>query len=321
MKADEKMSARLTEMVGSENLLCDEAASSSYGGEDFSPRWAVFPGTVEEIGEVVDYCRKESLSIIPAGNGTKMGMGGILKRGDLVLSTKRVNRVVDQDCENLTLTVESGALFSEIQKRMAGEGIGYFVPLDPPFTEASTLGGILAANSSGPKRLLYGTARDLVLGMKVVLADGKTISCGGKTVKNVSGYDMSKLFIGSLGTLGLIVEATFRLLPLPEAEETVVAAFSKGETAFEVSREILKSQLIPSSIEVLNPRMLREIDAKSLPDGGDYILAVGIEGVKEAVQRQIKDVEEICDRFRPKETDGWREKSRKDSGRRSGTAA
>ncbi len=301
MKADEKMSARLAEMVGSENLLCDEAASSSYGGEDFSPRWAVFPGTSKEVKKVVNYCGKESLSIVPAGNGTKMGMGGILKRGDLLLSTKRVNRMIDQDCENLTLTVEGGALFSETQKRMAAEGIGYFVPLDPPFTEASTLGGILAANSSGPKRLLYGTARDLVLGMKVVLADGKTISCGGKTVKNVSGYDMSKLFIGSLGTLGLIVEATVRLLPLPEAEETVIARFSKGETAFEISKEILKSQLIPSSIEILNPTMLREVDAKPLPGGGDYVLAVGVEGVKEAVARQIKDLGEICDRFHPKE--------------------
>ncbi len=298
MKVDERITGPLTEMVGSANLLCDGAALN-YGVDGFSPKWAIFPKTREEIRDIVGLCRKESLSIVPGGNGTKMGAGGIPARADLLLSTKRMGRIVDQDRENLTLSVETGALLSDIQRQMRGEGIGYFIPLDPPFTAASTLGGILAANSSGPKRLLYGTARDLVLGMKVVMADGKTISCGGKTVKNVSGYDLAKLFIGSQGTLGILVEATIRLLPLPEEEATFVAGFSNGETAFEVTREILKSQLLPSSIEILNPRMVQEIDAKPLFGGSEYVLAIGVEGVNEAVRRQIKDFEIICDRFRP----------------------
>jgi glycolate oxidase FAD binding subunit len=303
MKGEERVTDQLRGIVGPANLLGGGDIPGDFRPDGLSPRWAVFPKTREEVQGVVGLCRTESLAIIPRGNGTKAGMGGIPRRADLAICTRHLNRVVDQDCENLTLTLETGATLSDIQQRLRQEGTGYFIPLDPPFTEDSTLGGVLATNSSGPKRLLYGTARDLVLGMKVVMADGKIISCGGKTVKNVSGYDMGKLFIGSLGTLGIIVEATLRLLPIPEAEETFLASFSKSEIAFEVVREILKSQLIPSSLEILNPRMLQEINARPLAPGGDYVLAIGVEGVKEAVERQIRDLRGICDRFSPRKTE------------------
>ncbi len=303
MSGNGRIASELTGIVGAPNCHVKGGVAGEIGGNGFLPRWAVFPEKREEVREVIDLCRRESLAIIPKGNGTKMESGGVPHRADLLLSTKKMNRVIDRDCENLSITVETGALFSDIQDRMHQEGIGYFIPLDPPFTEASTLGGILGANSSGPKRLLYGTARDLVLGMKVAMADGKIISCGGKTVKNVSGYDIGKLFIGSLGTLGIIIESTLRLLPLPEEEETYVASFSGAETAFEAVREILKSQLIPSSIEILNPRILQEIAPKPLTGGNDYLLVIGVEGVNEAVLRQIKDLHEICDRYHPKQTE------------------
>ena len=302
MSGNGKIDNELTEIVGSSHLLGESCALEPFGVEGLSPKWALFPKTREEVREIVSLCQKESLSVIPRGNGTKMVMGGVPRRADLVISTRHLNRVVDKDCENLTLTLETGALLSNIQQQLRKEGIGYFIPLDPPYIERATLGGILATNSSGPKRLLYGTARDLVLGMKVVTADGKLISCGGKTVKNVSGYDMTKLFIGSFGTLGVIIDATLRLLPLPEREQTVIAAFSTPNETFQVVKEILKSQLIPSSLEVLNPRMMEEI-AKPLFAVGDYVLAIGIEGVAEAVQRQVNDVREICSRFHSKKVE------------------
>ncbi len=303
MEGRERILSKLTEIPVSSNLPGNGSGRETFEIDGLSPQWAYFPKTREEVREVVGLCQAESLSIIPRGNGTKIGMGNVPRRADLVISTRHLNRVVDQECENLTITVESGALLSDIQDRLHREGIGYFIPLDPPFTEASTLGGILATNSSGPKRLAYGTARDLVLGMKVVLADGGLISCGGKTVKNVSGYDMTKLFIGSFGTLGIIVEATLRLLPLPEKEQTIVAAFSKSEGAFEVVKEILKSQLIPASIDILNPRLAQEIDGKPLSIESDYILLIGVEGVNEAVRRQTTEVHEITNRFLPRNTE------------------
>ncbi|HSB04261.1 MAG TPA: FAD-binding oxidoreductase [Thermodesulfobacteriota bacterium] len=296
MSGNGKIENELAEIVGSSGLIGEGSASEPFAVEGLFPKWALFPKTREEVRGIVSLCQKESLSIIPRGNGTKMGMGGVPRRADLLISTGHLNRVVDKDCENLTLTLETGAPLSDVQQQLRKEGIGYFIPIDPPYTERATLGGILATNSSGPKRLLYGTARDLVLGMKVVTADGKLISCGGKTVKNVSGYDMTKLFIGSFGTLGVIIEATLRLLPLPEREQTVVAAFSNPEKIFQVVKEILKSQLISSSLEVLNPRMAEEI-AKPLITVGDYALAIGFEGVTEAVQRQVDDVREVCSRF------------------------
>ena len=303
MKGREKISGKLIEITGPSTLLDREEGKETYEIDGLAPRWAIFPKTREEVGEVVNLCQAESLSIIPRGNGTKIGMGNVPRRADLVISTRHLNRVVAQDCENLTMTLESGVLLSDVQERLRREGIGYFIPLDPPFTEASTLGGILATNASGPKRLVYGTARDLVLGMKVVLANGGLISCGGKTVKNVSGYDLAKLFIGSFGTLGIIVEATLRLLPLPEKEQTFVAAFSKSEGAFDPVKEILKSQLLPASIEILNPTLVQEIGGRELSTGSDYLLVIGVEGVSEAVQRQMTDVHQIVGRFLPRKTE------------------
>jgi len=297
---------KLLQIVGSSKLIGNKIDRwKDRGGMDLallavdglSPRWAVFPKKREEIKEIVGLAQARGFSLIPRGNGTKIGMGFIPRSADVVISTRGLDRIIDQDCENLTITLETGVVLSDIQQRLHREGTGYFIPLDPPFMESSTLGGILAANSSGPKRLLYGTARDLVLGMKVIVSDGENgniISCGGKTVKNVSGYDMGKLFIGSLGTLGIIIEATLRLLPLPEEEQTVLASFSKPEPAFETVREILGSQLLPCSIEVLNPRLTEEVRNRS-----DYLLAVGVEALREAVKRQVVDLREIAHRFHP----------------------
>jgi FAD/FMN-containing dehydrogenase len=303
MKGVEDISNRLSGISGFSSLDRHGSDTETFELDGLCPQWAVFPKTREEVQEIVRVCGAEAPSLIPRGSGTKMGTGRIPRRADLVVSTKNLNRVMDQDCENLTVTLEAGARFSDIQGRLKREGIGYFIPLDPPYTEAATLGGILATNSSGPKRLLYGTARDLLLGMKVVLADGSLISCGGKTVKNVSGYDMTKLFIGSFGTLGMIVEATLRLLPIPEREETMVGVFSKAEDAFEVVKELLKSQLIPSAIEMLNGRGAAQINPNHPASDGGCTLIVGIEGVKEAVERQAKEILEIVSRYHPVTTE------------------
>ncbi len=299
----ESITTKLKTILGSSDIVSDGGGLGAFEVDRLSPKWVVFPKTREEVAKIVDLCRKESLSILPWGNGTKVKMGFVPRSVDLILSTSKLNRVVDQDCENLTITLEAGNLLSDVQGRLRKEGIGYFIPLDPPYTEKATLGGILAANSNGSKRLLYGTVRDLVLGMKVVLADGRVVSCGGKTVKNVSGYDLTKLFIGSLGTLGIIVEATLRLLPLPEEERTFVASFSRLEDAFEVVRAILQSQLVPSSVEVFNKEFTKETQVGLFPGKEDYILMIGFEGVKESVQRQAEEIQRISARFHPRRSE------------------
>jgi glycolate oxidase FAD binding subunit len=173
-------------------------------------------------------------------------------------------------------------------------GKGYFLPLDPPFTEKATLGGIVATNSSGPKRLLYGTARDMIIGTKAVFPNGDIVVSGGKTVMNVSGYDMCKLLIGSYGTLGILCEMTFKLLPLPEKEATLLLSFARLEEADGFAREVRSSQLIPSSIETFNALAVQKMRySMSMPPNGNYLVAIGLEGVAESIDRQIAEMSEM----------------------------
>jgi glycolate oxidase FAD binding subunit len=214
---------------------------------------------------------------------------------DIVLSTGRLNRTTDRDCENLTLSAESGLTLGEVQQGLAKVGKGYFLPLDPPFTDKATLGGIVATNSSGPKRLLYGTARDMMIGAKAVFPNGDIVVSGGKTVKNVSGYDMCKLLIGSYGTLGILCEMTFKLLPLPEKEATLLLSFAKLEEADGFAREMRGSQLIPSSLEIFNAKAVQKMRySVSMPPNGNYLVAVGLEGVAESIDRQVSEMSEMA---------------------------
>ncbi len=258
------------------------------------PKVIVFPGTIDEVSKIVAHANQRHLTIVPRGNGTKMGMGGIPKKIDITLSTSRLNRITDSDCENLTLSAEGGITLSDVQKSLVKVGKGYFLPLDPPFTDKATLGGIVATNSSGPKRLLYGTARDMIIGTKAVFPNGDIVVSGGKTVKNVSGYDMCKLLIGSYGTLGIICEMTFKLLPLPEKETTLSLSFAELEEADDFARQVRSSQLIPSSIEILNSIAVQNMKV-SMPmsPNGNYLVAIGLEGVAESIDRQISEMKEI----------------------------
>ena len=281
-------------MVGEVYVIQDPDKLKTYAIDGKKPKVVVTPGTIDEVSKVVAYANQQHLAIIPKGNGSKMNMGGIPKKMDIVLSTSRLNRITDRDCENLTLSAESGLTLGEVQQGLAKVGKGYFLPLDPPFTDKATLGGIVATNSSGPKRLLYGTARDMMIGAKAVFPNGDIVVSGGKTVKNVSGYDMCKLLIGSYGTLGILCEMTFKLLPLPEKEATLLLSFAKLEEAGGFVREMRGSQLIPSSLEILNAKAVQKMKYPvSMPPNGNYLVAIGLEGVAESIERQVSEMSEM----------------------------
>lgn len=282
---------QLKSLVGETYLIDDPDRLGSYGVDGKKPKAVVSPGSVEEVSKIVAFAREKGLSILPMGNGTKREMGGIPRRFDLVVSTLRLNRVTDCDCDNLTLSAECGITLGAVQRRLAQEGRGYFLPLDPPFTEKATLGGIVASNASGPGRLLYGTARDLVIGAKAIFPNGDLVVSGGKTVKNVSGYDLCKLLIGSFGTLGILCELTFKLLPLPEKTATLLLSYAKLEEAVQFNREILRSPYLPSSVEILSP-MAGEKLGLPATSRGNYLLAIRLEGVAEAVERQVSEMRE-----------------------------
>jgi glycolate oxidase FAD binding subunit len=297
---DRKTRKWLTEIVGKTGVKEGETLKD-YAVDGQVPQAVLFPGSREEVERIVALALEQGLSILPWGGGTDMGLGAPPRRLDLVLCLARLDRIVDQDHENMTVTAEAGVCLAAIQKNLRHVGPGFFLPLDPPRANKATLGGAIAGNSSGPRRLRYGTLRDLVLGIEVIIpeqaAGGLKTVAGGKTVKNVSGYDMSKLYIGSLGTLALIVEATCRILPLPEDQATVVIGFPSSEQPWALTRTLLESQLLPSCIEVYNPMTASVLSASGnspAETAAEVWVAVGLEGIKEALERQIAEIENLA---------------------------
>ena len=291
MSSTDKLGSKLKEIAEKAIVIQDRDKIEAYALDGKRPKVIVSPRTMDEVSKIISYANQQHLAVIPMGNGTKIEMGGVPKKMDIVLLTRRLNRITDCDIDNLTFSAESGMTLNEVQKHLAKEGKGYFLPLDPSFTDKATLGGIVATNSSGPKRLLYGTARDLIIGMKTVFANGDIVVSGGKTVKNVSGYDMCKLLIGSFGTLGIICEITFKILPLPEKEATLLVPFKALDEADGFVQEVSHSQLVPASIETLNATAVTKMKYRvPLPGEGNYLVVIGLEGVAESIERQISEM-------------------------------
>ncbi len=250
MLSDGALVQRLGDLVGSEHIVAGPGAAS-YAVDGKVPRAVVAPGSVEEVSAVMALASAEGLKVVPRGSGTKMALGGIPEGVDLVLGLSRLNRVVDYEPADMTATFQAGTRLKDAQAVLGRKG--QFIALDPPHADLATLGGIVATNSSGPRRLRYGASRDLIIAVRGVHADGKVTKAGAKVVKNVTGYDMNKLYIGSLGTLAIIVEATFRLHPVPAVEQTLLVSFESVDAARGVIPRILDSPVVPSALELFNP--------------------------------------------------------------------
>lgn len=222
----------------------------------------------------------------PVGGGTQLDLGMPPARLDVVIDTTGLDRVVEYEPADLTITVEAGIRFSRLQSLLAEQG--QFLAFDPPVEDAATLGGLMATNASGPLRFAYGTARDLVLGTRVVNADGELTHAGGRVVKNVAGYDLNKLYIGSLGTLGIIVELSLKLAPIPPASAAVIARFADLDGARSVLNAVVHSPLAPLAVELLGSGAAR---AAGLPAEKVIVFRVG--GYPQAVERQVRDLAEL----------------------------
>jgi glycolate oxidase FAD binding subunit len=252
--------------------------------EGRTPEAVVFPGSKEEVAAVLALAADEGIPVTPWGGGTKLGIGSPPTRLGLVLGLKRLHRILEYEPGDLTATVETGITLSALQSELGKRG--QWLSLDPAQPERATLGGILASNASGPRRHLYGTCRDLLIGLTVVGGDGSIVRGGGKVVKNVAGYDLPKLYIGSYGTLGVLVEATLKLRPLPDADRLVVARFERLKDAGAAARAIMASDLIPSALELVDGGASR---ALGLAASGGALL-IGVDGIKEQVDWQCAEV-------------------------------
>jgi glycolate oxidase FAD binding subunit len=215
--------------------------------EGVEPSLVVEPGSVEETSELMKLAARENLVVAPRGGGTKMHIGDPPTALDLIVSTARMNEIIEHVPGDQVVRVQAGMGLGELQDQLSGTE--QMLAIDPP-EEGATIGGIVAANSSGSRRLRYGTIRDLIIGITVVLHDGTVAKAGGKVVKNVAGYDLSKLFTGSLGTLGIIATANFRLHPIPEASRTVAVEVESPQAAGEAAQAIVHSQIEASAVEL-----------------------------------------------------------------------
>ena len=249
--------------------------------DGLQPARIVAPGTAQEIAQVLQYCSSAGLAVIPRGGGTKLGLGNRPQKADLILSTERLNRVIEHAWGDMTVIVEAGCTIENVQ-RAVGEH-GQRLAADPLWPDKCTVGGLLATAESGTLRIRYGAMRDLVLGVEVALPDGSLIKAGGKVVKNVAGYDLTKLMIGSLGTLGVITRAVFRLHPLPVAAASYSASLSSAGEAVKLLLAILDSHLVYTGLQVR-------------ADRADHIsVDVRVEGIPESLQDQYAKLAQIAD--------------------------
>jgi glycolate oxidase FAD binding subunit len=270
----------LQNIVGQEHAR-EAAAEDAVDG--VAPSFVVEPGSTEEISELMKFANDQDLAVAPRGGGTTMSLGNPPRELDLILSTARMNAVVEHVPGDQVVRVQSGIRFGDLQERLAGSD--QMLGVDPPEVgDGATVGGIVAANSSGPRRYRYGTVRDLIIGITVVLADGTVAKAGGKVVKNVAGYDLSKLFTGSLGTLGVIAECNFRLHPRPETARTVAVELPDTASAGAASQAILHAQIVPSAVELLWSDETR-------------MLTVLIEGIPSGVEAQAETASHILRSF------------------------
>ncbi len=274
----------LAEIVGPAHCL-GGADRAPYVVDGRTPCGVVLPGSADEVGRVVRAAAAAGVPVIPWGGGTQMGRGAPPRDGALVIGLRRLGRVLEHEPGDLTATAEAGITLDALQAAL-GSG-GQWLPLDPPGSARATLGGALAANAAGPRRQGYGTARDLVIGLRVVAADGQLIRAGGKVVKNVAGYDLVKLYIGSQGTLGIIVDATLKLRPRPETEGACWATFATLEGAAAAAVALAGSELGPVALALLDARAADAcVPAVGLPAAGLPAVLVAFDGLARAVAWQ-----------------------------------
>ncbi len=259
-------------IVGTEHIWPASAADAVDGQQ---PALVVAPGSAEEAAAVLRAANEADLAVIPRGGGTKLAWGNVPRGADIVLSTERLNRLVEHAHGDMTATAEAGMAIAALQAALARHG--QMLALDPAWPAHATLGGVVAADASGPLRVRYGTVRDLLIGISVALPDGTLAKGGGKVVKNVAGYDLMKLFTGSLGTLGLITSVTLRLHPLPHAVTSLLVHAPTAAAAEAFVLRINESTFVPTGVQIVS-------------EAEGYGIYVRFGGVEASVVAQSRDL-------------------------------
>jgi glycolate oxidase len=292
--------SQLSLIVGKDFLFTSKEDIITYSYDatplhSFLPEAIVRPVSKEQISTILKLANKEKFSVVPRGAGTGLSGGSIPVSNCIVIDMSQWNRILEIDTENLTAWVEPGVITSHVHEEV--EKIGLFYPPDPGSMNICTIGGNVAENSGGLRGLKYGVTKNYVMGLEVVLPNGEIISCGGKTMKDVAGYNLKDFFIGSEGTLGIFTKILLKLIPIPQTSKTILAFFNSKSDAGKTVSSIIAQKIIPCTVEFLDNTTIRcveEFAHVGLPTNIDSLLLLEVDGHPVVVEEEAAKVVECC---------------------------
>ncbi|MHA6483562.1 FAD-binding oxidoreductase [Paenibacillus sp. strain BS8-2] len=301
MKLNRELIEGLRAIVGDKHFRDDPEAlvAHSYDGTPMLqslPQGVIYPETTEQVSQIMKLLSKYAIPLVSRGSGSNLCGGTVPVQGGIVMVMHRMNRIVETDTENLTVTVQPGLITADLIAHV--ESLGLFYPPDPSSMRISTIGGNIAECSGGLRGLKYGTTKDYVIGLVAVLANGEILRTGGKLMKDVAGYDLTKLLVGSEGTLAIITEATLKLIPPPKAKKTMIAMYRDLYGAARTVSRIIENRIIPATLEFMDNPTIRVVDdfAKlGLPRDMEAILLIEQDGDPATVESDIARIREICE--------------------------
>jgi glycolate oxidase len=290
----------LQTIVGKKHVLTEpeDLVAYSYDGTfaEHRPDVIVQPDSTEQVSDVIKVAWREEIPVVPRGMASGLAAASVPMDGGMVLDTCRMNHILEIDEVNFTVTTQAGVVTQDLADTVARKGL--FYPPDPSSIKQSTLGGNAACNAGGPRCLKYGVTSDYVMGLTVVLADGRILKTGGKAIKNVTGYNLTQLFVGSEGTLGVITELILKLVPLPTVARTAKAVFPQLADASRCVNSILNAGITPATIELMDETAIATIEEAmhlDLPLDVEAMLIVEVDGMdEEQVLKEVGTIAEIC---------------------------
>lgn len=289
----------LRSIVGKEWFLDSPEDLATYAYDaflpEFTPDGVVVPGNTSEITSIMKIANRDKIPIIPRGAGTNICGGSVAKEGGVIMAFHRLSAILEIDTKNRCAVVQPGVVNADLQQSVAAHNLMY--PPDPASMFVSTIGGNVALNAGGPRGVKYGVTRDYLLGLEVVLPTGDVIRTGGKSLKNVSGYDLTRLICGSEGTLGIITEIILRLVPLPPAKATLQAVYSDLDHAANTVSAIMASGIVPTTLELMDRVILDIISdygGARFPEDAEAVLLIEIDGEPLSLEAQGEKIEGFC---------------------------
>ncbi|NSL53309.1 FAD-binding oxidoreductase [Calidifontibacillus erzurumensis] len=295
----EEVLRQIQEIIPKERILTklEDLHAYSYDASfgEYLPELVIQPESAVEVSKILKLANEFKIPIYPRGSATSLSGGPLPVKGGIVLDMSQMRSKLIIDRENLLAIVSPGIKTAELHRK--AEEVGLFYPPDPSSSQVSTIGGNLLENSSGPKGLKYGTTKEYVIGLEVVTPTGEIVRTGGKTVKNVTGYDLTRLIVGSEGTLGIVTEATLRLIPKPQARKTLLATFERVVDSGHAITKILASGILPAAMELMDNACIRAVENFSpsgLPVDAGALVIIEVDGHPLAIEEEIKKCEEIC---------------------------